>query len=391
MSRPAEAPRPVRLTLVTHYFPSHRGGVEAVAWEIASRLASSGTASVAWYSSATDAAPAELPGLRCVPVKACNSIERRLGIPFPLWSPAGLAALVRAVRESDAVHLHDFLYPPNLVAWAAARLSRRPVIVTQHVGMIPYRNPVLRALLAAANRVLGRLVLGSAAQALFVSDVVRQYFEDFVRFRRPPLRVPNGVDVTLFRPADDQRRAMLRKQLAGDAGTSLLLFAGRFVEKKGLALLHRLAHELPRVRWMFAGWGPLDPSQWGLANVSVHRDLAREDLVPLYQAADLLVLPSVGEGFPLVVQEAMACGTPAIVSEETGAGCPEAREVLLCETLTRDDAAARWRTRIAALLSGADTLGSLRPRVAEFARVNWSWDRTAERYSEIVRHAAGAR
>jgi glycosyltransferase involved in cell wall biosynthesis len=183
---------------------------------------------------------------------------------------------------------------------------------------------------------------------------------------------------------------MLRQQLAGDAGIPLLLFAGRFVEKKGLRLLHRLARELPRVRWMFAGWGPLDPSHWGLANVSVHRDLAKEQLVPLYQAADLLVLPSVGEGFPLVVQEAMACGTPAIVSEETGAGCPEAREVLLHETLAHGDTAARWCARIQGLLGGADTLGSLRPRVAEFARLNWSWDRTAKRYAEILRQAAGA-
>lgn len=390
ISASAEGTRPLRVTLVTHYFPSHRGGVEAVAWEIASRLASSGKVSIAWYSSATDAAPPELPGLRCVPVRACNSIERKLGIPFPLWSPRGLARLVRAVRESDAVHVHDFLYQPNLVAWAAARLSRRPVIVTQHVGMIPYRNPALRALLAAANWLLGRLVLGSAAQALFVSDVVRQYFGDLVRFRRPPLRVPNGVDVAIFRPADEQRRHALRSQLAGDATAPLLLFAGRFVEKKGLHLLHRLARDLPQVRWVFAGWGPLEPAHWALPNVSVHRNLTKDQLVPLYQAADLLVLPSVGEGFPLVVQEAMACGTPALVGDETAAGCPEARDLLLCESLAGEDPASRWRARVEALLGRTDTLRLLRPRVAQFARENWSWDRTVERYGEILRQATSS-
>ena len=52
------------------------------------------------------------------------------------------------MRQSDVVHLHDFLYPANLVAWAAARLARRPLVVTQHIGMIPYRNRALRALLA---------------------------------------------------------------------------------------------------------------------------------------------------------------------------------------------------------------------------------------------------
>ena len=204
---------PVRVTLVTHYFPSHRGGVEAVAWEIASRLAAGGKADITWYSSDTDPVPPECPGLRCVAAGACNAIERRLGIPYPLWSPWALARLARAVRASDVVHLHDFLYLPNLVAWAAARLSRRRIVVTQHVGMVPYRSPVLRALLATANRVLGPLVLGGPSQALFVSDAVLRYFGGFVRFRSAPLRVANGVDARIFAPVDETARSALRREL----------------------------------------------------------------------------------------------------------------------------------------------------------------------------------
>ncbi|MGH8747289.1 MAG: glycosyltransferase, partial [Burkholderiales bacterium] len=119
--------------------------------------------------------------------------------------------------------------------------------------------------------------------------------------------------------------------------------------------------------------------------------LSQEQLVPLYQAADLLVLPSVGEGFPLVVQEAMACGTPALVGEETAAGCPETGDLLLREPVAEDGAASRWRIRLESLLGGEDTLRSLRPRVAEFARATWSWDRTAERYGEILRAAVSSR
>ena len=374
----------MRVTLVTHYFPGHRGGVEAVAWEIASRLAASGRASITWYSSDTDGVPADVPGLRCVPATACNFIERRLGFPFPLWSPAALARLVRAVRGSDVVHLHDCLYLPNVVAWAGARLARRPVVITQHVGMIPYRNRAMRAAMAGANRLLGRLLLGSAAQTLFVSEVVLAYFRDFVRFRRPPLRVANGVDADLFVPADVQRRELLRRQLDVPPDAPLLLFAGRFVEKKGLALLKRIAQSLPRVRWIFAGWGPMDPSGWGLPNVSVRRNLTKDQLVHLYQAADLLVLPSVGEGFPLVVQEAMACGTPALVGDDTARGHPEAAGLLLHEPVEGEDPATRWSARIQALLASPGTLQLLRERVAEFARANWSWERCAERYAEVL-------
>jgi glycosyltransferase involved in cell wall biosynthesis len=273
------------------------------------------------------------------------------------------------------------------VAWAAARLYRRPVVVTQHVGMVPYRNPLLRALLAAANGVFGRLVLGSAAQSVFVSEVVRRYFAQFVRFRKPPLRIANGVDLAVFVPAAAERRAALRAELAADAAP-VLLFVGRFVEKKGLHVLQRLARSLPQARWIFAGWGPLDPASWGLANVSVQRHLGREQLARLYQAADLLVLPSVGEGFPLVVQEAMACGTPVLVSKETAQACPEAAEILLSEALEPGDAAARWSARIAALVSSPQTLGALRNRVAQFARANWSWERCATHYAEVLRACA---
>src|SRR5207237_9060739 len=130
----------------------------------------------------------------------------------------------------------------------------------------------------------------------------------------------------------------------------------------------RLAQELPQAQWIFAGWGPLDPAHWGLAHVAVHRNLSQAQLAPLYQAADLLVLPSVGEGFPLVVQEAMACGTPALVGDETAAGCPEAGAVLLHQSLTGEDPASHWRVRLEDLLSQPDTLSGLSPRAAAFAR-----------------------
>lgn len=374
-----------RLAMVTHYFPSHGGGIERVAWELARRLAASGACSVTWLASAIDPPPAQTPeGMRCVPVAACNVAERRLGFPFPLWSPVGLARVVSAVRRADTVHIHDCVYLPNLVAALAARLYGRRLVVTQHVGMVPYRNPLLRGLLALANRLLGRLVLGRAGQAVFVSAAVLDYFRRLVAFRRPPLYIPNGVDIQVFVPVSLERRRALRRGLAGEA-TPILLFVGRFVEKKGLRLLERLARRGAHARWVFAGAGPLDPVAWGLHNVVVRRNASADELARLYQAADLLVLPSVGEGFPLVVQEAMACGTPALVTDQTAAGAPEAAGVLLAEPLSPGDPEARWADRIETLLADPEKLVALRSRVAEFARAHWSWERCAARYAELLR------
>lgn len=379
---------PLRVTLVTHYFPAHHGGVEAVAGELATRLAARGAATLTWHASDVDRPPAGTAQLRCVPAASCNVIERRLGFPWPLWSPRALARVARDARRADVVHVHDCVYLANVVAALAARLAGRPLVVTQHVGRIPYRSAALRALAAAAHHVLGKLVLGGAAQTVFVSEVVLQEFGRFVRFRRPPLRIANGVDDALFRPLEAAARAALRRELAGRADVPLLVFAGRFVEKKGLRLLEQLAAALPAARWLFAGWGPLDPSRWGLANVSPAGNLPQAALARLYQAADLLVLPSVGEGFPLVVQEAMACGTPALVGDESAAACPEASELLLHEPLGRGDDLARWRSRIESLLAAPAELAALRPRVAQLARAAWSWERAAQRYEDVLRQVA---
>ena len=317
--------------------------------------------------------------------KSWNIVERLCGFPYPLWSPGSLLRLWRDVRTADAVHLHDCLYLPCVAAWAAAVLARRPVLITQHVGSIPFRNPIMRALLSVANRLLGKLMLGGPPRTVFVSSVVQRYFERFVAFRKPALRIPNGVDTDLFHPVEESVRRQLRVRIASGGEGPLLLFVGRFVEKKGLHLLQRLAHDLPQARWIFAGWGPLDPSGWGLPNVVVRRNLAREELVPLYQAADLLVLPSVGEGFPLVAQEAMACGTPALVGEQTAAGCPEAAGLLHAEPVGAGDDAARWRARIESVLAAPAALSASRSRVATFAREHWSWNDCVERYVALLR------
>lgn len=378
----------MRITLVTHYYPAHRGGVERIAGQLAARLAVAASASIRWHASDCDPPPEPHPGVTPVPAGSCNLAERRFGFPYPLWSPAALWRLARDCRGSDLVHVHDCLYLGNLVAYAAARLARRPVVVTQHIGEVPYRSRLLRGLQALANRLLGAWVLGGAAQVVFESEAVRLQFGRFVRYRAAPLLVQNGVDTELFQPAPAERRRELRARHGVDAGTPLLLFLGRFVEKKGLPVLRELAARYPHVRWLFAGWGPLDPASWQLPNVSVVHSPGAGELPGLYQAADLLVLPSVGEGFPLSVQEAMACGTPAMVGTETASGCPEAGGLLLHEATGGDDTAARWAARVGALLASPAALEAMRPRVAAFAREHWSWQRCATRYTDIFRACA---
>ncbi len=369
-----------RLLLLTHYFPAHRGGVEIVAGQLAARLVDD--FSISWLAADCDSAP-KIVGLHCQPQRAWNELER-YGLPWPLWSWQGWKNLIAAIRANDVLHVHDFIYPSHLVAIFLASREGKPVLLTQHIGEIAYRNLGLRWLLKAVNRTFGRWALASATQVIFISPRVKQEFEKVVGFSRPPLYWPNGVDNRTFFPVNDEARFRKRKRYGLDQEKPLILFVGRFVERKGLRLLKSMVRARPGWQWCFAGWGPLDPEAWGIPQVRVWHDLQGEGLAELYQMADLLILPSYGEGFPLVVQEALASGTPVLISEETAAGGPEIPGGITSIPLDpgKPDVAA-WLAAIDRLLASGGA--NLWRRTAAEVRYSWGWDSLATQYGNMLK------
>jgi glycosyltransferase involved in cell wall biosynthesis len=377
----------MKILLVTHYYSTHAGGIEIVAGALAALLA--GSHDVVWVASDCDPVPAGIQGpIRFVPMRSVNVIERRTGLPFPIWGPRSLVRVWQETRRADIVHLHDVAYLGNWVAFISAVLRRKPVLITQHVGFIPYRSLVLRIALRTMHATIGRVMLGRAGRVVFVSRVVRDYFARLIRFRTPPRVIANGVDTETFVPASTGGRTRARVALGLDPARPVLLFVGRFVEKKGLRILEQLVRRLPDVSWLFAGWGPLDPRRWNAPNVHVFDDRRGAGLVPLYQAADLLVLPSVGEGLPLVVQEAMSCGTPALVGLDTAEAVDGPPGLVFACDVGGAGTADAWEVSVRRILTTAGERSDLPSRVAAFARARWSWTACAAAYSGLVEELA---
>ncbi len=287
-----------RLLTVSNYFDTHRGGLEIVAGRLARELAGRGF-EVTWLASDATPAPAGcLPrGLTTASFRVWNVAERRLGVPWPVLSPAAVARLWREVRRADAVLLHDSLYMTSIVTFIAAKLSRTPLTVIQHIGAVPYRSPILRGLMAIANRHVARPILGGATQVVFISQFVREYFGR-LRFRRAPLLIFNGVDTEVFRPAEPEARAAARARFGFAPGDRVAVFVGRFVEKKGVAVLGKTAAMRPDLTFAFAGWGLIDPAAWGLPNVRVFSDLSGASLAELYRRGRRLRVAEPGRGVP---------------------------------------------------------------------------------------------
>jgi glycosyltransferase involved in cell wall biosynthesis len=358
----------LRVLLVSNYYPEHVGGIETVAASLALGYRKRGH-EVRWIAADIGSRPHPRHG-DDMPVRVWNGIER-LGFPYPLPSPAAAIALGRHVAWSQVVHLHDCLYALNVATFIATRRQHRPVLLTQHVAKVPYPNPLFRGLQSAAYATIGRSVLSRAEQVVFVSKRVQRWFEPRVRFRKPTLVIENGIDADVFQPMGDGQRVANARPL--------LLFVGRFVEKKGVRLLRPLIEATPSCDWLLIGrTGDVDPSTWRLPNLRLLAPMAPAQLRDHYAGADLLVLPSSGEGFPVVAQEAMACGTPVLLSEPTAAGLPAIRDVVFTSTLAGNDLEEALQRALRAVAS--DT--GLRERVASCARDRWRAETMVARYEE---------
>jgi phosphatidylinositol alpha-1,6-mannosyltransferase len=380
-----------RLLLVTHYYAEHGGGVEIVAGRLAALLG--GSFDIDWRAAgeagglAVSAARSGFNGeVVRRPIRCWNGMERRFGLPIPLPAPRAVMDIARAARAADLVWVHDLIYPANLIAVGVAVVAGRPFVVTIHVGAIPYRSGLARRVMAATLAVSGRLLLTRASAVVFVSERVRAEFLNRWHLRRE-LLIPNGFDLDTFKPLTRPERIVVRRSL-GIGDERVVLFVGRFVERKGLRLLHHLAAEMDSVVWLFAGHGPLDPETWGLANVRVEHGRSGRSLAALYGAADLLVLPSVGEGFPLVVPEALAMGLAVLVDPSTIAGYAAVAAVAEGEPVAGTDAIVRWSDHISEILGAASGPGAASRRV-EFARTNWDWDRAAVSYARLITDVLG--
>jgi glycosyltransferase involved in cell wall biosynthesis len=376
----------MKIGLVTSYMPPHLGGIEQIAESLFQGYAANGV-EVRWVSSRV---PAHLPASdgRRFRVPCFNLAERLLGVPVPVWGYRGWAEVQRVTAWADVLHVLECLYVTSAMAVAAARRLGKPVILTQNVGFITYRLPPLNWVENAAYATLGRAVLRRVSHLVLATPTAEHYVRGLLGGLPPHASVfPIGIDTARFRPPGEGERAAARTRLGIAAARPVVLFAGRLVEKKGVPLVLETARALPEVLILVAGDGPLrgllrEPP----ANVTWLRALPTARMLDAYHAADSVLLPSSGEGLPLVVQEAMACGLPAVISADEIYAHALA-EADVCATAPRAPAALAARVREILTAAGA----ALGRRARAYACAHWSLPTMVTRYVELMaRLARGA-
>src|SRR5262249_26163782 len=214
--------------------------------------------------------------------------------------------------------------------WQAVRACRKarvPVLVRGDSQLLTPRSPATRLAKAVTHRWLIRQFDGF----LVVGERNRDYL---LHYGAAPARLfpaPHFVDTTWFAghaAAHRRDRDALRSNRGVGRRTLAALFVGKFIPKKRprdlLHALEKLRSSSAAPVAIFVGAGELEPilrREAQALSVEARFEGFRNqtELPAYYVAADVLVLPSDGgETWGLVVNEAMACGLPAVVSQAVG-------------------------------------------------------------------------
>lgn len=237
----------------------------------------------------------------------------------PILLYLGVRKLVgRLLNDGPGFDLIDghYFYPDGVAVALLAREFDLPFTLTARgtdLNLIPSYKMARRQILWAANRAQGLITVSAALKQVLLDLGIDEAGVQVLR---------NGVDLEMFHPCE---RSAVRAKL-GVSG-KVLVSVGHLVERKGHHLVIEALAKLPGFELIIVGTGPMRgqleqlASKIGVASrVQFVGSVAHDALFEIYGAADALVLASSREGWPNVLLEAMACGTPVVATDVWGSG-----------------------------------------------------------------------
>lgn len=307
--------------------------------------------------------------------------------PGALWR---LAALLRRLRP-DVVQ--TWLYHADLAGVMAGAIAHRPKIVwnIRCADLDPADHPRSLPLLLRTLAFLSRY----PAAIIYNSTAGHHAHEKLGYTPRRWEIIPNGFDTDLFRPCPDAR-IDLRRELGLEPGALVVGLLARFHPMKDHATFLRaaaiVAQSRADVHFVAAGRGVPDAAVLGamVADLKladrVHLLPERHDAPRFLAALDVAVSSSYGEAFPNVVGEAMACGTPCVVTN-VGDSAQIVGDAGLI--VPPRDAAALAAGVLRLLTLGPVSRDSLRLAARERIKSRFSLAAVAGRYEQLYLDIAG--
>ena len=288
---------------------------------------------------------------------------------------AGLWLILRS--RPDLIHVH-FAVPAGALAWLLSKITRVPYVLTTHLGDVPGGVPEKTDAWFRWIQPLTPRIWRDAARVTAISDYTRR-----LALRHYPVGIqviPNGINLEHFAASG-----------AALGDPPRIIFAGRLVKQKNPVQLVEILSGLTELPWTctLAGDGPLlDEVRAAIARnglvdrVSLRGWIQTDEVIAMLRESDILFLPSLSEGIPMVGLQSLGIGL-AIVASRVG-GMAE----LVAEGengfLHAPEDVAGFRASLRRLLTDDELTARMRRRSRELA-AKFDLSAIADAYESVFR------
>ena len=385
----------MKILFITHELPPIGGGGGRAAWQIARRLAARGhdvRILTSHFGDLHEYEAVEGVGIHRIAVR-----RKRADACPPIELLSFMRRSIREARRSTKEFPPDivcafFAVPGGPAAWRLRRSKNVPYVLSLRGSDVPRPELARHQRLHLITRPFLKRVCRDAAALVAVSGALRSA----ALMLDPNLAievVPNGVDTEFFAPA---------KERSGIGETAEIVFVGRLRKFKGVRYALRALPLIEKtlghpVKMTVVGDGPEREALTALVNDLRGAGMASEvrfagwldadDMRAIYRSASLLALPSLVEGHPNVILEAMAAGVPCVASD-----VPGIREVFSGKNregiLVPPENEQALADAVAAILGDESQWRNMGRAGIERAK-EFSWEAVAESYEAILSRAAG--
>jgi len=318
------------LQVIPFFYPAEAyGGPVPGAYHLSKELVRRGHEVVVYTTDTLDSSTRQKASyleIQGVKVHYFRNLSNSLAWRRLFFAPGMICQLRKEIKTFDVIHLQDYRNFQNTVIHHYARKYNVPYLLQAHGSVVAFFQK--RTLKRIFDWVWGYKILKDAAKLIALTPLeVEQYKSMGISDDKIKI-VANGIDLSEFENLP--QIGEFRKKYGIENDQKIILYLGRIFRSKGLELLANafanILKDFSEVKLVITG--PDDGFLPTLKKlIKEHKieekvlftgPLYGRDKLEAYVDADVYVLPSIYETFPITVLEACACGLPVVVTDRCG-------------------------------------------------------------------------
>ena len=387
----------MRILHLSPTFPPRTfGGVTREAFLLSKYLADKGHEVTVYTTDVGNAERSRLPAVSITPnmngieVHYFRNMSNLLAFRHRIYLSKGiLSSIRRELNKFDVVHIHAFRSFHDVIVHHYSKKYDIPYVLESH-GATPRMGGLLkRSSKCLFDVTVGHRILSDACKVIALTQTEADQYKSMGVDEDRIEIVPNGIDLSEY--VSMPQKGGFRRKYAITQTEKIILYLARIHSIKGPDLLVRayasLSKDLDNCRLVIVG-----PDEGYLSTlkrlindleigpkVLLTGPLYGKDKLEAYVDADVYVLPSVYETFPVSVLEACACGTPVVVTDRCGIADLIDQEAGLKVPYDEN----QLRKAIGMILSNADIRKQFGDNGRNLVRMQFSWQKLVPQIEKI--------